>query len=78
MDDEVFEVDDLLSVKVAASLENAIPAGAVLMVQTMSEEGHGFRFIRSHNMSTWIALGMLRSATLYVEQQDLDAWDDGE
>ena len=78
MDDEDFlSVDDLVTGKAAEQLgEGTIPTKAILIVETMSEEGTGIRYVLSHGLMTWQAMGMLRSATLKIEDQDLAAWDE--
>lgn len=72
-------VDDLVSGKVAEELgEGKIPTAALLIVETMSEDGRGLRYVLSHGTMTWTALGMLRSTQLSLEEVDMASWRDEE
>lgn len=73
--DEDLTVDDLVTGKAAAELgEGRIPSAAILIVETMSEDGSGLRFVLSDGMTTWRALGMIRSAQLRLEDIDAESW----
>ena len=74
-DDEPLTVDDIVTGPTAAELgEGVIPTRAILIVETMSEAGEGLRFLRSHGLNTWQAIGMVRSCLLRLEDEDVEAW----
>lgn len=74
MDD--WTVDDLVPTKVAQDLDDGrLPIGAVLVLETITDQGSGVRFYTS-DMSTWHAIGLLRSTLARLEQVDLAAWDE--
>ena len=78
-DDEPLTVDDIVTGPTAAELgEGVIPTKAILIVETMSEHGAGLRFLRSHGLDTWQAIGMVRSSLLRLEDEDLAAWAEGD
>lgn len=69
-------VDDLVTGKAAEQLgPGVIPTAAVLIVETIEEDGPGLRFVRSTDLPSWRAIGMTRSALLHMERDDLSAWD---
>lgn len=68
-------VDDIVTGKVAETLgEGVIPTAAILVVETMSEEGNGMRYVMSKDAKTWHVMGMLRAAQLKIEHDDLAGW----
>lgn len=68
-------VDDLVTGEAAAQLgPGVIPVAAILIVETMGEDGPGFRYVRSSDTPSWRAIGMVRSAQLHLERDDLEAW----
>lgn len=68
-------VDDLVTGRAAEQLgPGIIPTNAVLVVETIDEDGPGLRYVRSEGMSTWQTIGMLRSCLLHVEAVDADSW----
>lgn len=76
-DDDSLEVDDLVTGKAAEQLgDGVIPVKAVLVVETVSEEGTGMRYVLSNGLRTWHAIGMLRSSLLKIENDDLRCWQD--
>lgn len=69
-------VDDLVTGEAAARLgPGVIATAAILIVETMGEDGPGFRYVCSTDLPTWRAIGMIRSAQLHMERDDLEAWD---
>lgn len=75
MTDGVLSVDDLVTGRAAAELgPGVIPSSALLIVETVSEQGTGLRFVSSDGVQTWQVLGMLRSVTARIEHDDLMAW----
>ncbi len=75
MDDDPLTVDDIVTGKVAESLgPGVIPTAAILLVETVSENGAGLRWVRSEGCTSWHALGILRSATIRTEIEDNDGW----
>lgn len=74
MDD--WTVDDLVPTRVSQDLEEArLPIGAVLVLETITDQGTGVRFYMS-DMASWHAIGLLRSTLARLEQADLQAWDE--
>jgi hypothetical protein len=74
--DDFLEIDDLVTGKAAEQLgEGCTPTKAVLVVETISEDGNGLRYVISHGVPTWAAIGMLRSALNRIEFDDLMTWD---
>lgn len=72
-------VDDLVTGRAAEALgPGIIPTKALLIVETISEDGPGLRYIRTDDLATWQALGVLRSTLLALEAVDLDSWADVE
>lgn len=68
-------VDDLVTGRAASELgEGVLPTNAILLVSTISEDGPGFRYVVSHGTPSTLIVGMLRSATLKVEDDDLNGW----
>ena len=77
MDEDGLTVDDIVTGPSAAQLgEGVIPTKAILIVETISEHGAGLRFLRSTGLDTWQAIGMVRSALLRIEDEDVAAWTD--
>lgn len=75
MDDDGLTVDDLVTGKAAEQLgEGIIPTKAILIVETISEDGPGLRYVRSQGLMTWHAVGMVRSTLLHIEDSDREAW----
>lgn len=75
--DDALSVDDIVTGKVAEQLGHGrIPTRAVLIVETMSDEGTGLRFVLSEGLMRWQAMGMIRSVLVKVEHDDLETWDD--
>jgi hypothetical protein len=73
--DDLLDVDDIVTGKVSGHLgEGVIPTRAILVVETISEDGPGLRYVRSEGPPTWQALGMLRSALLHIEHEDFESW----
>jgi hypothetical protein len=76
-EDDDLTVDDLVTGKAAAQLgEGHIPTRAVLIVESMTEDGTGLRYVMSAGMQAWQALGMIRSVQLNLERVDLESWGD--
>jgi hypothetical protein len=74
MDDEL-TVDDIVSGLVAESLgPGVLPTAAILIVETVTEDSRGLRYLKTGGLSTWQALGILRSATIRVELEDRAGW----
>lgn len=74
MDDEL-TVDHIVTGDVAASLgPGVIPVSAVLVIETMSADGAGIRWVRSAGCTSWQTLGLLRSATIRCEIEDRAGW----
>lgn len=72
-------VDDLVTGRAAEELgPGIIPTAAILIVETISDEGQGLRYVRSQGLTLWAAIGLLRSILLRVEADDLAAWGDDE
>lgn len=68
-------VDDIVHGKAAAQLgEGVIPTRAVLIIETVEENGVGLRYVLTDGVKTWHALGMLRSVSGRLEAEDLDGW----
>lgn len=77
MADETITVDDLVTGKAAADLgEGQIPTRAILIVETITDAGHGLRYILSDGTQPWQAVGMLRSVLNHIEHADLASWPD--
>lgn len=77
MDDQALTVDDLVTGKAAGQLgEGVFPVSALLIVETMSEQGSGLRIVRSEGMMSWTAIGVLRSVLLRTEDEDLRSWEE--
>jgi hypothetical protein len=77
--DDDLTVDDLVSQRAADELgPGRIPTKAILVVETMSEEGTGLRFVTSNGLPLWQAIGMMRSALRRMEDVDAASWDDDE
>jgi hypothetical protein len=73
--DETITVDDLVTGKAAADLgEGQIPTRAILIVETISDEGNDLRYVLSEGLMAWQALGMIRSAQLHIERLDIESW----
>jgi hypothetical protein len=73
--------DDLVTGRAAESLgEGVLPTRAVLIIETVESEGRGLRYVLAEGMTTWDAIGMVRSALLRIEESDRDYWEgeDGE
>lgn len=74
-DEEALSVDDIISAKVAAQLGEALMVtSAVLIVETVSENGRGLRTVRSEGLPSWHTLGLLRSVLLRTEEEDIAGW----
>lgn len=75
MSDEDLTVDDLVTGRASDQLgEGRIPTAAVLIVETMTEDGPGIRYVISHGVPTWHGIGMLRSCLNALEATDLEQW----
>jgi len=75
--DETITVDDLVTGKAAADLgEGQIPTRAILIVETITDTGHGLRYTMSDDTQPWQAVGMLRSVLNHIEHADLACWPD--
>lgn len=72
-DEQPLTVDDLVPRLISEHLGSRIPTRAVLIVETMTEQGNGIRFFTADAM-TWQALGMIRSVQLRLEQEDAADW----
>ena len=76
MSDEVLTTDDLVTGKAAEQLgPGVLPTRAVLIVETVDEEGRGLRYVLADGMTTWDAIGMVRSALLRIEDGDREFWE---
>lgn len=68
-------VDDLVTGRAAEELgQGVIPVAALLIVETMADDGGGLRFVLPDEVPVWKALGMLRSVQLHLESVDMDGW----
>lgn len=68
-------VDDIVTGRAAEELgPGVIPTRAILIVETVSEEGDGLRYILSAGTKTWQALGPLHSVTAAIAAADLADW----
>lgn len=76
MSDHDLTVDDLVTGNAAAQLgEGRIPCAAILIVETMSDDGIGMRYVLSEGMRHHQAIGLLRSVLIKVEHDALEAWE---
>lgn len=74
-DDDDLNVDDIVTGKAAEQLgDGHIPTRALLIVETMTEQGTGLRYVMSAGMQAWQALGLIRSVQLNLERVDLESW----
>ena len=76
MSDDTSSVDDLVTGKAAEQLGcGVLPTQAVLIVETIHEDGgRGMRYVLADGMTTWQAIGLVRSALLRIEDSDLESW----
>lgn len=75
MNDDALTVDDLITGRAAEQMgPGVIPTAAVLVVQTMEEDGPGLRYVRTEGLPSWLAIGMMRSALLRIEDEDRQGW----
>lgn len=76
MIDGVLPVEQMLTVKAKQELDGGIPSAAVLIVETISSDGVGLAVIESDGSPPWHLLGMVHSARLSMEAQDVAGWTD--
>lgn len=68
-------IDDIVGGAAASKLgPGAIPTAALLIVETVTESGRELQYLRPAGVTTWQALGMLRSITLALEALDVAEW----